>query len=179
MPCELLETVYHLAKLNSVVSGVPLVTAGSQPSQRREVIRAAAPAAPPAPNVVYHKEYPLSREHTLSVSHGCCALILLGPSLPGACQWLAKACCTWSLASAAGMPPILASRNSCPPGLQVSVSEEGGAQVIRLLTVLPGKLLLHWGVQKSDNEAWALPEESSRPEGTLVYKSRALQTPWR
>ena len=62
---------------------------------------------------------------------------------------------------------------------QVSVSEEDGAQVVRLESELPGKLLLHWGVQRSDNDSWALPEEGSRPEGSVVYKSRALQTPWR
>ena len=59
------------------------------------------------------------------------------------------------------------------------MSEEDGAQVIRLETELPGKVLLHWGVQRNENDSWALPDDSSRPEGTLVYRSRALQTPWR
>ena len=26
---------------------------------------------------------------------------------------------------------------------------------------------------------WRLPGDSCRPEGTVIYKNRALQTPWR
>lgn len=42
-----------------------------------------------------------------------------------------------------------------------------------------GKLLLHWGVEGGKNYkgGWRLPDR--RPEGTVQYKDRALQTPWR
>ena len=44
-----------------------------------------------------------------------------------------------------------------------------------------GKLVLHWGVEGGQGYegGWRLPTDSCRPEGTMVYKNRALQTPWR
>ncbi len=55
-----------------------------------------------------------------------------------------------------------------------------GDQIIRFSTDLQaGRLLLHWGVEggKDYKGGWRLPD--SRPEGTVQYKDRALQSPWR
>lgn len=52
---------------------------------------------------------------------------------------------------------------------------------MRLVTDLQaGRLLLHWGVEGGKNYkgGWRLPEPASRPEGTIQYKDRALQSPW-
>ena len=68
-------------------------------------------------------------------------------------------------------------------GMQLEVEESSdGAQLVRLGTDLPGKLVLHWGVEggKSAHKAgWVLPPDHCRPEGTVQYKKRALQTPWK
>ncbi|GLC33353.1 hypothetical protein PLESTB_000342400 [Pleodorina starrii] len=47
--------------------------------------------------------------------------------------------------------------------------------------VQAGRLLLHWGVEGGKNYkgGWRLPGASARPEGTVQYKDRALQTPFR
>ena len=52
---------------------------------------------------------------------------------------------------------------------------------MRLSTKLPGKLLLHWGVEGGADYkgGWRLPGTDVWPEGTVQYKDRALQTPWR
>ena len=65
--------------------------------------------------------------------------------------------------------------------LEVEESPEGD-QLLHLSTNLPGKLVLHWGVeggQSSSKAGWVLPPDSCRPEGTVAYKKRALQTPWK
>lgn len=66
--------------------------------------------------------------------------------------------------------------------LSVEVTEEddGGTQVALISTDAPGKLLLHWGVEggRGYKGGWRLPGGSSRPEGTVQYKKRALQTPF-
>lgn len=61
--------------------------------------------------------------------------------------------------------------------------EEGpeGEQLVKLTTDLPGKLLLHWGAEggrDTHKKGWILPPASGRPEGTVQYKKRALQSPW-
>lgn len=47
--------------------------------------------------------------------------------------------------------------------------------------VQAGRLLLHWGVEggKDYKGGWRLPGAGARPEGTVQYKDRALQTPFR
>jgi alpha-glucan,water dikinase len=65
--------------------------------------------------------------------------------------------------------------------LNVKVTEEdGGAQVASISTNAPGKLLLHWGVEggRGYKGGWRLPGGGSRPDGTVEYKKRALQTPF-
>ncbi|CAJ1940177.1 unnamed protein product [Sphenostylis stenocarpa] len=63
--------------------------------------------------------------------------------------------------------------------LQVSVSssEPGAAtQVDIKVSYKSGSLLLHWGVVCDQPGKWVLP--SRRPEGTKVYKNKALRTPF-
>lgn len=66
--------------------------------------------------------------------------------------------------------------------LQVQVEEgEGGDQKVTFETTLPGRILLHWGVEGGADYkgGWRLPGQHVWPEGTVQYKNRALQTPWR
>ena len=56
---------------------------------------------------------------------------------------------------------------------------EDGTQQIQLETQMEGKLILHWGVERQDKDGWALPNDGCWPPGTVAYKKRALQTPWR
>ncbi|WVZ24310.1 hypothetical protein V8G54_002854 [Vigna mungo] len=63
--------------------------------------------------------------------------------------------------------------------LQVSVSssQPGAAtQVDIKVSYSSGSLLLHWGVVCDQPGKWVLP--SRRPEGTKVYKNKALRTPF-
>lgn len=65
--------------------------------------------------------------------------------------------------------------------IMVEDGTEQGLQRITLSTDMPGKLLLHWGVEGGEGykAGWRLPGEASWPEGTVKYKDRALQTPFR
>jgi alpha-glucan,water dikinase len=59
---------------------------------------------------------------------------------------------------------------------------DDGSQDVHLSTnVQAGRLLLHWGVEGGPNYrgGWRLPGGACRPEGTVQYKDRALQTPFR
>ncbi len=51
---------------------------------------------------------------------------------------------------------------------------------MRVSTTSQGKLLLHWGVEggRKYKGGWRLPGDSCRPDGTVQYKNRALQTPF-
>ncbi|GMH39379.1 hypothetical protein BSKO_07277 [Bryopsis sp. KO-2023] len=65
--------------------------------------------------------------------------------------------------------------------VKVSVEERGQSQHINLVTDHPSpNLILHWGVEggKGYKGGWRLPGRQCRPDGTVKYKSRALQTPW-
>eukprot|EP00889_Picochlorum_renovo_P002944 jgi/Picre1/29974/NNA_005350.t1 len=55
------------------------------------------------------------------------------------------------------------------------VSDEGD-RIIRIESDIPGKLLLHWGLEGNEGEGWRLPGKEVWPEGTVEYKRRALQT---
>ncbi|KAL4448876.1 hypothetical protein ABPG77_007593 [Micractinium sp. CCAP 211/92] len=63
--------------------------------------------------------------------------------------------------------------------VQVFTSEN--EQRVSIATNREGRLLLHWGVEggKGYKGGWRLPDERCRPEGTVMYKNRALQTPFR
>ena len=66
--------------------------------------------------------------------------------------------------------------------LQVLVDQDdSGSQHVMVQTDHPGKLLLHWGVEGGANYkgGWRLPGGAARPEGTVEYKARALQTPFK
>ncbi len=63
--------------------------------------------------------------------------------------------------------------------VQVFTSEN--EQRVSIATNREGRLLLHWGVEGGNGYkgGWRLPDERCRPEGTVMYKNRALQTPFR
>lgn len=69
------------------------------------------------------------------------------------------------------------------PGASVTVqvATGGGEQRALVATNRPGRLLLHWGVEggRDYKGGWRLPGDRCRPEGTVNYKNRALQTPFR
>ncbi|WVZ77602.1 hypothetical protein U9M48_025453 [Paspalum notatum var. saurae] len=63
--------------------------------------------------------------------------------------------------------------------LQVAVNPapQGSVAEIDLeVTNSSGSLVLHWGALRPDRREWLLP--SRRPDGTAVYKNRALRTPF-
>lgn len=63
--------------------------------------------------------------------------------------------------------------------LQVDVSVPTSGSIRRvniLVTNTGGSLLLHWGAIRDRKDKWALP--SRCPDGTQVYKNRALRTPF-
>ncbi|XP_021304642.1 alpha-glucan water dikinase, chloroplastic isoform X2 [Sorghum bicolor] len=59
----------------------------------------------------------------------------------------------------------------------VNPAPQGLVSVIGLeVTNTSGSLILHWGVLRPDKRDWILP--SRQPDGTTVYKNRALRTPF-
>ncbi|KAL6639875.1 hypothetical protein ACP70R_022470 [Stipagrostis hirtigluma subsp. patula] len=58
--------------------------------------------------------------------------------------------------------------NSAPQGLVAEINLE--------VTNTTGSLILHWGALRPDRRDWLLP--SRRPDGTAVYKNKALRTPF-
>ncbi|GFR47292.1 hypothetical protein Agub_g8979 [Astrephomene gubernaculifera] len=75
----------------------------------------------------------------------------------------------------------LALRNGARVKVTVEQTETND-QIVSIETdVQAGRLLLHWGVEggKDYKGGWRLPGQRARPEGTVQYKDRALQTPFR
>jgi hypothetical protein len=68
-----------------------------------------------------------------------------------------------------------------PAMVSVEVSSKADEQRITVSTTLSGRLVLHWGVEGGRNYrgGWRLPGERCRPEGSINYKNRALQTPFK
>jgi alpha-glucan,water dikinase len=62
--------------------------------------------------------------------------------------------------------------------LAIAVSHLEDRYHVRLITNLPGPLILHWGVAKQARYEWALPPASIRPVGTTVFQNKAAQTPF-
>ncbi|CAN6164009.1 unnamed protein product [Urochloa humidicola] len=63
--------------------------------------------------------------------------------------------------------------------LQVAVNPAAHGSVTEIgleVTNTSGSLILHWGALCADRRDWLLP--SRRPDGTAVYKNRALRTPF-
>ncbi|RLN13330.1 alpha-glucan water dikinase, chloroplastic isoform X2 [Panicum miliaceum] len=63
--------------------------------------------------------------------------------------------------------------------LQVAVNPASQGSVTQIdleVTNTTGSLILHWGALCPDRRDWLLP--SRRPDGTAVYKNRALRTPF-
>ena len=63
----------------------------------------------------------------------------------------------------------------------VQVFASGDEQRVSVATNRQGRLVLHWGVEggRGYKGGWRLPDERCRPEGTVMYKNRALKTPFR
>ena len=60
---------------------------------------------------------------------------------------------------------------------RTEILPDGNKRVI-IETNLPGRILLHWGLQGDEGEGWKLPDRGVWPPGTVEYKRRALQTPF-
>ncbi|EPS64613.1 hypothetical protein M569_10167, partial [Genlisea aurea] len=58
----------------------------------------------------------------------------------------------------------------------VPTSSGSGLRVNIQITSSSNRLLLHWGAIKSQNRQWILPQ--GRPVGTMVYKNKALRSPF-
>jgi hypothetical protein len=67
----------------------------------------------------------------------------------------------------------------CSSQLKVDTASNGDQKLHLTTNLQAGRLLLHWGVEggKDYKGGWRLP--AARPEGTMQYKDRALQTPFR
>ena len=53
-----------------------------------------------------------------------------------------------------------------------------GDRTVVVTTDIPGRLILHWGLESGDGGSWKLPSSRNWPENTIEYKRRALQTPF-
>ncbi len=62
--------------------------------------------------------------------------------------------------------------------LAVCVSQVGDRYHVRLITDVPGPLILHWGLAKQARYEWALPPVSMQPAGTTVLQDKAAETPF-
>jgi alpha-glucan,water dikinase len=60
--------------------------------------------------------------------------------------------------------------------LAALVSKDQDRYRTRLITDMPGPLILHWGVANRSRVGWALPAPHLRPEGTTVFQNTAAQT---
>ncbi|XP_057774579.1 alpha-glucan water dikinase, chloroplastic isoform X2 [Salvia miltiorrhiza] len=61
--------------------------------------------------------------------------------------------------------------------VDVGLPTSGSASVVNIqVTSSSDSLLLHWGAIKKQQDKWSLPQ--SRPVGTMVYKNRALRSPF-
>lgn len=64
-------------------------------------------------------------------------------------------------------------------GALVEKNPDGGGVRMRIEAEVPWDLKLHWGIvpRGARNDVWALPPEVWRPEGSVVYKDKAVETP--
>jgi alpha-glucan,water dikinase len=60
--------------------------------------------------------------------------------------------------------------------LAVAVSKDQNRYHLRLITDLPGPLLLHWGMALRSRQEWLLPHTSMCPPETTVFQDKAAQT---
>lgn len=65
-------------------------------------------------------------------------------------------------------------------GLVLSVEKEAHGSIAEIAIRADGETgaFLHWGVRIRGSAAWQLPPEQSRPEGSRVFDSKAIQTPF-
>lgn len=77
--------------------------------------------------------------------------------------------------------PVLAEKFNLDANVELKVDvrppTSSSVSVVEILvTSSSDSLFLHWGAIKNRKEKWILP--NSRPDGTIVYKNRALRTPF-
>ncbi|EFJ44707.1 hypothetical protein VOLCADRAFT_118653, partial [Volvox carteri f. nagariensis] len=96
---------------------------------------------------------------------------------------LKRDCTIYSVATASTFTTQkdLSLRNGAHVKVIVEQTEKNDQIISIESDVQAGRLLLHWGVEggKDYKGGWRLPGASARPEGTVQYKDRALQTPFR
>lgn len=66
-------------------------------------------------------------------------------------------------------------------GALVEKDRKGGGVRMRVEAEVPWEAVLHWGIvpRGARNDMWSLPPEEWRPQGTVVYKDKACETPMR
>jgi hypothetical protein len=64
-------------------------------------------------------------------------------------------------------------------GALVEKNPDGGGVRMRIEAEVPWDLKLHWGIvpRGARSDVWSLPPEVWRPEGSAVYKDKAVETP--
>jgi len=64
--------------------------------------------------------------------------------------------------------------------VEVESTGDGSPPRVHFSSDYPGELVLHWGVcvQRGGGDVWELPPAGCRPASTVVYKNRAVQSPW-
>jgi alpha-glucan,water dikinase len=62
--------------------------------------------------------------------------------------------------------------------IAVSVSKDERGYHVRLITDLPGPLILHWGLARRSRDEWTLPPKSLWPVGTTPVQNKAAQSPF-
>ncbi|CAA0819704.1 Alpha-glucan water dikinase 1- chloroplastic [Striga hermonthica] len=60
--------------------------------------------------------------------------------------------------------------------VDVGIATSGSASVVNVQVTNSDRLLLHWGAIGSQKEKWILPH--CRPVGTMLYKNKALRSPF-
>lgn len=72
--------------------------------------------------------------------------------------------------------------DTCPLGdegaLSYAVTRTDGGYEAVLLSDIPQPMVLHWGIAVESRYDWMLPAEPVRPAGSVVYDSKAVQTPF-
>jgi alpha-glucan,water dikinase len=62
--------------------------------------------------------------------------------------------------------------------LATAILRAPGEVRVLLLTNVDGPLVLHWGVQERPRASWKQPSEDTRPQGTTVFDSTAVRSPF-
>jgi len=149
-------------------------------SRGRQHVVAQGVASPDTPTQVAEKTYKLGGKYELKVRTVCPIHHMIVLADAQTCEWVSAPSGILRRDTALGDMP---STNATFILLvhQVVVDASGEEQRVKLTTQYPGKLLLHWGVTGGQDYqgGWRLPGDAALPQGTVAYKNRALQTPFR